>query len=117
MSGKFSFKVEGVDGLVNSFLMSRLSKQFDEEVERGARKMANSAAHNAPRDTGRLANSFPPSVSKEKDAVWIFGSDLPYATRQEYEHPSMKAFTRRAIWDNKPALYEGIARVTGRIGK
>ncbi|GIN10217.1 hypothetical protein J26TS2_00840 [Shouchella clausii] len=112
-----SIKIEGLDGVLKSLSDEVARKQFDQETERTARKMANAAANNAPRETGALKNSLVASVRKEADVEWSFGSDLPYAQRQEYEHATKKAFVRRAVWDNEDAYWRAMAKIAGRIGK
>jgi hypothetical protein len=89
---------------------------LDRITEAYARKMANEAAQGAPVDTGRLRNSFPPSVRKESDVHWSFGSDVEYAKVQEYEHRSKKGFVRKAVWDNREAYRNKIKERLGQIG-
>ncbi|WP_332606869.1 hypothetical protein [Bacillus spizizenii] len=95
-----------------------LKTDVGHDVERGVRRMANGGANNAPKKTGRLANSIVSSPHKEDDLSWSFGSDLPYARRQEYEHRTRKAFIRRAVWDNEDELEKDIERsINDRLGR
>lgn len=88
--------------------------ELDKDVERNAIKIANQAAENAPVKTGKLAGSIPPSVKRVRKAKFIFGSDVPYATRQEYEHDTKKAFFRRALWAGRVPLRDDIKRTIKR---
>lgn len=97
-----------------NFNTNGLANSLDRITETYARKMANDTAHGAPVDTGKLKNSFPSSVTKEGTAKWSYGSDLPYAVRQEYEHHSRKGFIRKAIWDNETAYRDRIQQEVER---
>jgi hypothetical protein len=88
-----------------------LIRELDRVTEKHTRLMANEASHAAPVKTGRLASSIPPSVEKEQEMVWIFGSDVEYAQRQEYEHRTKKAFFRKAIWDGRASFREEIRNI------
>ncbi|NWQ40391.1 HK97 gp10 family phage protein [Bacillus sp. EB106-08-02-XG196] len=87
-----------------------LVADIDIITERTVRTMANEAATNAPVKTGKLAASIPPSVEKLDDMAWQFGSDVEYATRQEYEHASKKGFFRKAVWDNREKFRQAVQR-------
>ena len=90
-----------------------LIKKLDEVTEQNTRLMANNAASKAPVDTGLLRSSIPASVEKEQEMVWQFGSNVPYARRQEYEHRSKKAFFRRSLWEGR-TKYRGDIQKTIR---
>ncbi len=94
-----------------------LRKDVDEITGTYAKKMANESAQKAPVDTGALRNSITASVKKHGDAEWSYGSNLPYARRQEYEHSTKKAFFRESVWNNRdPYKNALVARIkkTGR---
>jgi hypothetical protein len=78
--------------------------------------MANESAEMAPRLTGKLKNSITASVEQESEGVWTYGSDLPYATRQEYEHRSKKGFIRKSVWNNREPYRNKINQRIGEIG-
>lgn len=117
MSGaNFNVSVSGLQDVLRALDSSSLERDIDRITETYARKMANEAAQNAPVDTGRLRNSFPPSVQKESPGVWSFGSDLPYATRQEYEHRTKKGFVRKAVWNNREPYRNKIRQRLDEMG-
>lgn len=81
-------------------------------VETYARKMASDAADNAPIKDGLLKGSLAasPTPAKKLKHTWTWGSNLPYARRQEYEHRAHKGFVRRSIWANRKAFREALKR-------
>lgn len=81
-----------------------LRDDIDREIERSVRTMSNNAAQNAPVKTGKLRASIPASVEKNGEMDWEFGSPVPYATRQEFEHQTKRAFLRNAVWSETPVL-------------
>jgi hypothetical protein len=111
---RFSVSVTGVQSVLRRFGnrgAQQLTQEIDEVTERAVRTMANEAATNAPVKTGKLAASIPPSVEKVGEMDWQFGSDVEYATRQEYEHSTKKGFLRRAVWDNREQLFQDVREV------
>lgn len=92
----------------------QLAQEIDEVTERTVRTMANEAAENAPYKSGKLASSIPPSVEKVDEMKWQFGSDVEYATRQEYEHSAKKGFFRKALWNNREQFRTDVREVIQR---
>ena len=94
--------------------LSRLADSAKQNVadttEAYARKIANEAAEAAPELNGYLKNSITSSPTEVAFGLWEFGSDLPYATRQEYEHATKKGFMRNAIEDNRDRYYDAVER-------
>lgn len=117
MSRLFSVRVTGMDEVLKTLDSDVLAWDLDKITETYARKMANESAKGAPRKTGKLKNSFPPSVQKEEECVWVFGSDLPYALKQEYEHRTKKGFVRKAVWNNREAYKNKIRERLSRMGR
>ena len=103
---KLNVKVTGLDDVLRK-LDKQLGQQavddLDKITEAYARKMANESAEMAPIKDGLLRNSIAssPQVSDDDTHVWEYGSNLPYATRQEYEHKTNKGFVRKAVWNNR----------------
>lgn len=103
---KFSASVIGIDKVLR-----KLDRQLGEDAiadidgitEAYARKMAAESAEMAPVKDGLLKNSIAssPQQSDEDIHVWEYGSNLPYAVKQEFTHPSRKAFIRNAVWNNR----------------
>lgn len=112
-----SIRISGIDGALQSVGVEgaqQLRQEIDQAVERAARTMANEAAHNAPVKTGKLAASIPPSVENVGEMKWQFGSDVEYATRQEYEHSTKKGFLRKAVWNNREQFRQDVREVVNR---
>jgi hypothetical protein len=92
---------------------AKLINEVDEVVERVTLEMINEAKDEAPIDTGRLKNSIH-LYGRQKKLSRVFGSDLEYATRQEYEHSTKKGFFRKAIWNNRTQLRDDVREVIKR---
>lgn len=109
---KLNVKVSGIDGVLKSLdkrLGDELEKDIDRITEAYARKMAGDAANNAPVDTGLLKNSLASSPKKSAEPnTWEYGSNLPYAVKQEYTHKTRKAFVRRSVWDNEDGYRQAV---------
>lgn len=105
--------VRGIDDTIR-----RLAQHIGEEAwadianttEAYTRKMANESAQKAPLKDGGLKNSIASSPQKVDAQTWEYGSDLPYATRQEYEHSTHSAFIRKAVWDNEEDYRSAVER-------
>jgi phage-related minor tail protein len=95
----------------------QLASKIDKDVERGVRQMANDSAEMAPVKSGRLAGSIPKTVSKVDEMAWEYGSDVEYATRQEYEHKSRKGFFRKSVWANRQKLRDKIRKTINESGR
>jgi hypothetical protein len=119
VANKISIQLTGLDSLLHTLsgIPQTLVQEIDETVEMNVRRMANEAAKNAPVLTGKLAASIPPSVSKVADMSWEFGSDVEYATRQEYEHSTQKGFMRNAANSSVPQLEKEISEAIKRATK
>lgn len=110
---KITTKAVGVKEVLKrfeNFYDAGTEKAVGDTVETYARKMAADAAGNAPILDGFLKGSLASSPEAESITVWTFGSDLPYARRQEYEHATKKAFVRRSIWTNRAAYRAALKR-------
>lgn len=100
---KFSVKVQGIEKVMQGFSQKDLAAQYraDKVTETYTRKMANESAAMAPVDSSALRNSIVASPERLGNALWQYGSELPYAQRQEYEHASKKGFIRKSVWNNR----------------
>ena len=107
-------EIIGLDAVMSKFEKmggSQTISDVDRVTETYARKMASEAALNAPVKTGALKNSLASSPRPAPEPhTWQWGSNLPYATRQEFEHRSRKAFVRKAIWNNEKAYKQAVVR-------
>jgi hypothetical protein len=105
--------IRGIDDTIR-----RIAQHIGEEAwadianttEAYARKMANESAELAPLKDGALKNSIASSPEQVEPYTWEYGSDLPYATRQEYEHSTHSAFIRKSVWNNERDYQSAIER-------
>lgn len=95
----------------------QLAEEIDGIVERKTLQAINEARGNAPRDTGKLKNSIDMVDQETAPMKRVFGSDVPYATRQEYEHATKKGFFRKAVWNARTPLREEIRDAINRAGR
>lgn len=106
MAKTFNVTVKGLDEVIRK-LDKQLGQQavddIDKITEAYARKMAEESAGMAPIKDSFLKNSIAasPQPSDDELHVWEYGSNLPYATRQEYEHKTNKGFIRKSVWNNR----------------
>lgn len=107
---------------MNSSLRKKLnSRKYEEAIaeatERQAHESASKTASYAPRKTGALANSFPASVNEVSKTEWEYGSELPYATIQEFTNRNHPAFVRKTIQEDTPAYNEKLKAAIKRTSK
>lgn len=108
---RYKIEFDGVGNVRRSLgrgAARRIRKQAGVRVEQGVDNMAHRSFDYAPKDTTALAHSIMASVHKEAPLTWVYGSTMPYAQRQEYEHKTKKAYFRRAIWFEMPLLKESL---------
>ena len=110
---KKNVSVIGIEEMIRK-LDRHIGEQAIQDVDRitetYARKMANESSNMAPIDSGALKGSIAssPQESDESKHIWEWGSDLPYATRQEYEHRTQKGFVRKSVWNNRTPYREAV---------
>ena len=68
-------------------------------------------------ESASIRNSIIASVRREKLMLWTWGSNLPYARRQEYEHVARKGFIRKAVWEHRQDYRDAIERRVKEFGK
>lgn len=98
----YKIELKGVEDVINKLAKKGTQAYENSEkiTETYARKMANDSAGMAPVDSGALRSSIASSPKRLGHALWQYGSDLPYARRQEYEHQSKKGFIRKSVYSN-----------------
>lgn len=104
---KWVFEYDGVDEVqdkLGKIAAKKLRKAIHVDINEGVSAMAERSYDYAPVETGALRSSILASVQKEGDMEYIYGSHLPYAQRQEYEHKTKKAYFRRSIREETPQL-------------
>lgn len=104
--------VKGLDGVMKDFTVRGVKAQSraDKVTETYTRKMANDSASMAPVKDNVLRPDIAASPRRIGPATWEYGSTLPYARRQEYEHPSKKGFIRKSVWNNRTPYREALKR-------
>ena len=107
-----NIKVKGLDKVMKDFSLRGVQAQYrvDKVTETYTRKMANESTKMAPVDTGALRASIAASPRRLQVGTWEYGSHLPYARRQEYEHYAKKGFIRKSVWNNREAYREAVKR-------
>lgn len=109
--------IEHVKAKLGSGAADDLERAIDLDIGVETRNMANDAADRAPIETGALKASIRYSVRREGKMQYYFGSWLPYALRQEYEHKSKSPFFRTAYWDGwKPTERTLMNTIKRRLG-
>ncbi len=83
----------------------KMKRRIGNALEEGVRDMAENSYQRSPKETTALANSILASVQKEAPLTWYYGSTMPYAQRQEYEHKTKKGYFRLAILEEAPILH------------
>ena len=109
---RINVKVSGLDAALKDFTYKGIQAQgrADRVTETYARKMANDSAAMAPVKSGDLRANIAASPRRLKLSTWEFGSTLPYARRQEYEHVSKKGFIRKSVYKNRNDYREALRR-------
>ena len=117
---KFKFDTKGIDKVIEKagvVAAARLEAAIELDVADGVRKMTLAAFKNAPVETTALRVSILGSIKREGDMEYIFGSPMPYAQRQEYEHKTKNMYMHRAVWSEQGkierAIKKTIQRTTG----
>ena len=108
-----SVRVTGTNEVARNLekLTAQMEQSIGNTTEAYARKIANEAADAAPEKTGLLKNTIVSSPTRIEPTIWELGSDLPYATRQEFEHRTKKAFMRNAVENNRDPYTNAIQRI------
>lgn len=112
---QFNVRVLGLEQVLrdlNRMVDAQAQADIDGIAETYARKMAEESAAMAPVDLGGLRGSIASSPQESDDNIhiWEWGSNLPYATRMEYTHPTNKGFVRKAIWNNRQKYRDAVIK-------
>lgn len=113
-------RIKGLKRLADKFddLGENVKTGVEDVLERNALRMVNETKVNAPRDTGALVNSIDIIPKYNTPLQRVYGTNLIYARKQEYEHPTKKGFFRKAYLKNRPHLVKDIDEFVERqIGK
>lgn len=110
---KINVNITGIDELtknIEGMAGQKALDNADKITETYTRKMANESGEMAPVDSGDLRNSIIASPRRLQPGTWEYGSELPYARRQEYEHKSKKGFIRKSVWNNRSDYREALRK-------
>lgn len=116
MKLRYRYEFEGIDELrrrAGRKSANRLRKRVGNVIEEGVRDMAEDSYQMAPKDTTALAQSILTSVEKEAPLTWYYGSTMPYAQRQEYEHKTKRGYFRRSIAKNQILILSRLNDIVG----
>lgn len=113
---RWRIRGSGFKGAIDALDPSKLEAKIEGALRVGVQKMSIQAYKNAPVDTGALRASILHSVQQEGDLNYIFGSGLPYAQRQEYEHknPNHNMYLHRAVWAGTVPLRKDLKQTIKR---
>lgn len=115
---RITAKATGIDK-VNAKLGAQGAKELEAAldliVEEHALKIANEAKSNAPIKDGFLKRSIR-LYGRPARLARTIGSNMPYATRQEYEHKTHKGYFRRAIWSGREPFRQDIVNEIKKRG-
>lgn len=114
---KIRISTKGIDDVIQAAgiaAASRLEAALELDIADGVRKMTLAAFKNAPVETGALRSSILSSIQREGDMEYIFGSYMPYAQRQEYEHRSKNMYLHRAVWSEQGGIKRDIKKTIKR---
>lgn len=109
---RLNVSIHGLDKVMRKIADKETDSLYnvDKITETYTRKMANESAGMAPVDTGDLRASIAASPRRMQLGTWEYGSELPYARRQEYEHKSKKGFIRKSVWNNRESYRNAIRK-------
>lgn len=113
MSGSnITISMPGLANVIRTFdalAGNAVLNDIDRITETYARKMAEESAALAPVDTAALRNSIASSPQESAvEHIWEYGSNLPYALKMEYLHPTNKAYIRKSVWNNRQKYRDAI---------
>lgn len=117
---KFHIRAKGFDEVIDRvgiMAAARLRESIEIDIADGVRKMTLVAFANAPVDTTALRTSILGSIRREGDAEYIFGSVMPYAQRQEYEHKTKNMYMHRAVWSETHKIERELKKSIQRATK
>lgn len=111
-----NFNVNISSSLKGKLDLEKYIDAVSEETERQLHESSSKTARYAPRKTGALANSFPASVEMKEKTKGQYGSDLDYATIQEFTNKNKSGFVRKTVQEDTPVytkkIKAGIKRVS-----
>lgn len=111
-----TIRIQGLNRVLSSLETDELVRNVANTTEAYTRKAANEAAEMAPVKDGILRNSITASPEQIDETHWQYGSNVPYARKQEYENKTHKAFIRKSVWNNEEPYREKILGYVRDLG-
>lgn len=93
------FEMKGIREVINKLgadAADDLQRALELDIQQETSKMAVQAAKDAPVETGALKASILSSPRRAGTMTFYWGSRLPYALRQEFEHKAKRGWMRRS---------------------
>lgn len=91
-------------------LQGKMAKNIDHAMSTGVQRMARETHDLAPVLHYVLAPSIANSPSRLGQHHYIYGSELPYSRRWEYEHHTKSGYFRKSVGKYAPELADEIAK-------
>jgi hypothetical protein len=121
---RYMIDVKEFDKVFDTLSVRNAEKMYrviDDNLEEGIQAMAEGSYDMAPVDTTALRGSILASVTKLSRHHYMYGSTMPYAQRQEYEHEGNKTdptpkkfFFRRSVLKEAPEIQADIRSTVRR---
>ena len=112
---RYKVSVKGIDDIEKKLgrkSAGRMKGRYIDTMQEGVEDMAEDSFQMAPVETSALRNSIKASVTREAPLTWYYGSVMPYAQRQEYEHKSKRHYFYRSVTKNKGMIFERLVDIT-----
>lgn len=117
MGTRIKIDVSEFDNVYDALNIRNAKKMYrvvDDQLEEGIEAMAEGSYNMAPVDTTALRGSILASVTKLSRHHYLYGSTMPYAQRQEYEHKTKKYYFRRSVLKEAPEIQQDIRSTVKR---
>lgn len=109
-----NFNIDNVLDVLGPDRARRMKQVIDDQLEEGIQEMAEKSHDLAPVETTALKQSILASVTKLSRHHYMYGSHLPYAQRQEYEHKSKRFYFRRSVLSISPKIHGDLSSTVRR---
>lgn len=108
------FDINDVLDVLGPTQARRMKQTVDNQLEEGIQEMAEKSHKLAPVETTALKQSILASVTKLSRHHYMYGSHLPYAQRQEYEHKTKRFYFRRSVLSISPKIHGDLVSTVRR---
>jgi hypothetical protein len=114
---RHTIEIKAFDEVFDALNIKNAQKMFrvvDDNLEEGIQAMAEGSYEMAPVDTTALRGSILASVTKLSRHHYMYGSTMPYAQRQEYEHETKRYYFRHSVLKEAPEIQSDIRSTVKR---